>query len=263
MNIAPAVAVRNIRTAAGVRIRLRVKRNMGFGTLFIGYFLILNLTYYGATDLIAGIVMMMAFYKLRTVNKYFSFAILPSALFALVGVPELIELGAKMFGGDLSFILNYTAAPRYLVICMISILMMKGIEKVAREVEVYKTAKSARNVQPLIYLVFVGMMILELPITYGEESKWIALAGLIFLLGVIVDVWLVSPYLQDAESGKTFSFAATKKNVQKFHLLAEEEKEKLCVFCRKNKVDLIDMKCNEDPVKPFMEFFRRRERHKQ
>ena len=69
--------------------------------------------------------------------------------------------------------------------------------------------------------------------------------------------------LLDAESGKTFSFAATKKNVQKFHLLAEEEKEKLCVFCRKNKVDLIDMKCNEDPVKPFMEFFRRRERHKQ
>lgn len=156
---------------------------MGFGTLFIGYFLILNLTYYGATDLIAGIVMMMAFYKLRTVNKYFSFAILPSALFALVGVPELIELGASLFGRDFSLILNYTAAPRYLVICMISILMMKGIEKVAREVEVYKTAKSARSVQPFIYLVFGGMMILELPITYGEESKWIALAGLIFLLG--------------------------------------------------------------------------------
>ena len=42
---------------------------MGFGTLFIGYFLVLNLVNYGATDLIAGIIMMMEFYKLRTVNK--------------------------------------------------------------------------------------------------------------------------------------------------------------------------------------------------
>lgn len=31
------------------------------------------------------------------------------------------------------------------------------------------------------------------------------LAGLIYLLGVIVDVWLIAPYLQDAESGK-FTF---------------------------------------------------------
>jgi hypothetical protein len=156
---------------------------MGFGILLTGYFLILNLTYYGATDLISGIVMMMAFYKLRTVNKYFSFGVLPSALFALVGVPELVELAAKLFGKDLSYILTYTAAARYLIICIISILMMKGIHKVSEEVEVYKTAKNARNVQPFIYLVFGGMMILELPITFGDEVKWIAPVGLIFLLG--------------------------------------------------------------------------------
>lgn len=33
-----------------------------------------------------------------------------------------------------------------------------------------------------------------------------AFAGLVFLLGTVVDVWLVAPYLQDAESGK-FTFA--------------------------------------------------------
>lgn len=68
--------------------------------------------------------------------------------------------------------------------------------------------------------------------------------------------------IMDAESGKSFSFAATKKNVKDFYFFAEKEKEKLCAFCRKNKVDLIDMESNEDLVKPFMEFFRRRERHK-
>ncbi len=156
---------------------------MGFGILLIGYFLILNLPYYGATDLISGIIMTMAFYKLRTVNKYFSFAILPSALFAAVGVPELIEMMASMFGGDLSVILTFTAAPRYLIICILSVLMMKGIEKVSLEVEVYKTAKNARRVQPFMYLVFGGMLIMELPFTFGDESRWLGVVGLIFLLG--------------------------------------------------------------------------------
>lgn len=156
---------------------------MGFGILMIGYFLILNLPFYGATDLISGIIMTMAFYKLRTVNKYFSFAILPAALFAAVGVPELIEMMASLFGMDMSALLFYTAAPRYLVLCILSVLMMKGIEQVSKEVEVYKTAKNARNIQPFIYLVFGGMLILELPFTFGDESKWIALAALIFLLG--------------------------------------------------------------------------------
>ena len=156
---------------------------MGFGILVIGYFLILNLPFYGATDLISGIIMTMAFYKLRTVNKYFSFAILPAVLFAIVGVPELIEMMASLFSLDLSVILTYTAAPRCLILCILSILMMKGIEKVSEEVEVYKTARNARNVQPFIYLVFGGMLILELPFTFGDESKWLGVAGLIFLLG--------------------------------------------------------------------------------
>lgn len=156
---------------------------MGFGILMIGYFLILNLTYYEATDLIAGIIMLMAFYKLRTVNKYFSFAILPAALFAAVGIPELVAITASFFARDLTAILNYTAAPRCLLLCILSILMMKGIHKVSEEVEVYKTAKNAKNVQPFIYLVFGGMLILELPFTFGDGSKWIYLAGLIFLLG--------------------------------------------------------------------------------
>ena len=156
---------------------------MGFGILMIGYFLILNITYYEATDLIAGIIMLMAFYKLRTVNKYFSFAVLPAALFAAVGIPELVAITASFFARDLTAILNYTAAPRCLLLCILSILMMKGIHKVSEEVEVYKTAKSAKNVQPFIYLVFGGMLILERPLTFGDASKWIYLAGLIFLLG--------------------------------------------------------------------------------
>lgn len=39
-----------------------------------------------------------------------------------------------------------------------------------------------------------------------KSSSSATLSGLMFLLGVIVDVWLIAPYLQDAESGK-FTFA--------------------------------------------------------
>ena len=39
----------------------------------------------------------------------------------------------------------------------------------------------------------------------SKNSSCTTLSGLIFLLGVIVDVWLIAPYLQDAESGK-FTF---------------------------------------------------------
>ena len=42
---------------------------MGFGLLFIGYFFLLNLTYFEYTDLLGALVMFLAFYKLQTVNK--------------------------------------------------------------------------------------------------------------------------------------------------------------------------------------------------
>lgn len=40
----------------------------------------------------------------------------------------------------------------------------------------------------------------------AKNSSLSTLSGLVFLLGIIVDVWLIAPYLQDAESGK-FTFA--------------------------------------------------------
>ena len=41
---------------------------------------------------------------------------------------------------------------------------------------------------------------------HARNSSAKTFSGLIFLLGIIADVWLIAPYLQDAESGK-FTFA--------------------------------------------------------
>ena len=62
---------------------------MGFGTLFIGYFLLLNLTYYGFTDVIAASVMLLGLYKLSPVNKYFRAAALSSGVFLAFSLGEL------------------------------------------------------------------------------------------------------------------------------------------------------------------------------
>ena len=136
---------------------------MGFGILFIGYFLLLNLTYYGYTDIIAGLIMLMAFYKLRSVNKYFAIGIFPSALFAVIGIPELIEALGAVFGTDISYILDYTAAPRYLIIGLITVLLLMGIESVAREVDAMKTAIRAKVTTPFAYIVFIAAVIMEFP----------------------------------------------------------------------------------------------------
>ena len=44
---------------------------MGFGTLFIGYFLLLNITMPGVSDIIATLVMLLGLYRLQMVNGKF------------------------------------------------------------------------------------------------------------------------------------------------------------------------------------------------
>jgi hypothetical protein len=59
---------KNISIAAGQRIRREALTDMGFGMLFIGYFLLINITYFEYTDIIAAMLMLMAAYKLSFVN---------------------------------------------------------------------------------------------------------------------------------------------------------------------------------------------------
>ncbi|MBP5182694.1 MAG: DUF58 domain-containing protein, partial [Lentisphaeria bacterium] len=66
--------------------------------------------------------------------------------------------------------------------------------------------------------------------------------------------------LLDAESGKSFSFSAAGKNREKFRLAAEKEEQTVQELCRRSKVDLIDVRCGEDLVKPLMSFFRSRKK---
>ena len=62
---------------------------MGFGILFIAYFLLLNIAYFSFTDIIAGLALTLALNKLSPVNKYFKYSQIPSGVFSLLGLVEL------------------------------------------------------------------------------------------------------------------------------------------------------------------------------
>lgn len=134
---------------------------MGFGTLFVGYFLLLNLTYFGFTDLIAGLVMLMALYKLMSVERNFTFAACGAGVFALLGVVELYNEVARMFfrGGT---VLEAALAPaRYLLIALITVFMLIGIRSLAREVALTALATRCSVTMPISAAAFGIAAILE------------------------------------------------------------------------------------------------------
>ena len=63
---------------------------MGFGTLFVGYFLLLNVGYTYYTDALAAAIMLYAFYRLSSINKPFRRAAFAAGAFLVFGLSELI-----------------------------------------------------------------------------------------------------------------------------------------------------------------------------
>lgn len=136
---------------------------MGFGLLFIGYFLLLNLTNPGYTDLIAGLITVMAFYKLSSVNKYFRMNIVPSVMLSVFGAFELFCEFADMFGINTAAIESYLPAPRYLLVGVLTLIMLIGIEDVANEVDAIETKFKAKIARPISLVLFPVCAVLEFP----------------------------------------------------------------------------------------------------
>lgn len=170
---------------------------MGFGILFIGYFLLLNLTYYGYTDLISALVIFMAFYKLQPVNKYFRFGLIPAGLFGAVALVELVEALMSSFSVDLSFLIDYTAASRYFLIGFISVYMLMGIESIAREVDATTTRTRARVALPLSYILFAAATVFEFPYVgdlIPPKALTYVATSLLFLMFILMIMNLITIY---------------------------------------------------------------------
>ena len=162
---------------------------MGFGTLFIGYFLILNLTYFGYTDTIAALIMMLGLYRLSSVNRDFKFSMVFSIAYALIGTVELFEAVYSMFNPSFNtdVLVSYVAPFRYLAIGFLTAFMLLGIKSVAEEVGLYNLSRRARIQLPFCYTLFALMAITEFP-ALGSilPTKILSIAAIFLLLFVFV-----------------------------------------------------------------------------
>jgi len=162
---------------------------MGFGTLFIGYFLLLNIAFFGFTDLIVGLILLLALYKLMPIEQSFKRAAVLLIPFSVLGLFELVLEIYTMFAGEagLSAVFGIMGMIRYLLLAPISFLILYGIELLAKEVELPALRDKARWVKVASLVAFALSMILEIP---GLDSiispKALAVLSFIVLLGSFI-----------------------------------------------------------------------------
>lgn len=116
---------------------------MGFGILFIGYFLVLNFPYCEFTDAVAAALIMYALYKLSYINRSFKLSYYASAAFVLLGIFELSVAAIDMFSpiADGSMLILLPALIRHLTLAFLSFLMLMGMREVASEVGLTSLSK--------------------------------------------------------------------------------------------------------------------------
>ncbi len=157
---------------------------MGFGTLFFGYFLLLNLTYFGYTDLIAALIMLMGLYKLCSVNAKFKVAAISSAVFGAFGAAELFVNLFSTFSPAFKEekILLYITPVRYLLIAMISAYILFGITEVAAEVGLKPLHFKAKLYSKVSLVAFLVAAIFDLPLLSFIPGKALVIISVFILL---------------------------------------------------------------------------------
>ena len=138
---------------------------MGFGTLFIGYFLLLNLTYSAFTDLIAALIIALGLYKLTTVERNFKLGFFASFGLDAIGLLELIEKMYTMFfpSANTAAFISYISIPKYIIISMLTIFILKGIESLAEELEITKLRSRAKLLSPISLFIYGILTLLAIP----------------------------------------------------------------------------------------------------
>ena len=156
---------------------------MGFGTLFIGYFLLLNLTYYSVTDVIAAAVMLLGLYKLSGVNAYFRYASIATGVFLAFSLGELGIFTYEMFLRPINspLFISCVSMMRALIIGSLTVIMLRGIQEVSGEVSLSGVPERAKRLSIISSVTYLLWIVLELPISFINDYV-LAVASLITLL---------------------------------------------------------------------------------
>ena len=136
---------------------------MGFGILFIGYFLLLNIAYYFYTDAIAAIITLLALHKLSGINRPFKQAMWVALGFSVFACAEFaIEmLCAYSFVPNEAQIHSAVAVLRYGILLALNVLMLGGMREVSSEVGLAKISDKCRRLIYTSAFIYTLDIILE------------------------------------------------------------------------------------------------------
>jgi len=137
---------------------------MGFGTLFIGYFLLLNFVTASLTDAVSASLILYALYKLAPINREFKLASRIAVFFLAVGSAELLFwMFDFLFSIEIpSVIIILTGALKYLSVGALSFVMLRGMAKVSREVKLMPLCYRCEQVSYLTIPIFGVYFILQI-----------------------------------------------------------------------------------------------------
>jgi hypothetical protein len=172
---------------------------MGFGTLFFGYFLLLNITYYSITDLISALIMAMGLYKLSSINIPFKNGFYSSLVFAVIGLFELCLEFISVIAPTMSIIglSRYIQIPRYFMLAVLTSFILLGIQNVAEEVELAELSRRAQRTLVPMLSVYALSAVLEVPLIKPLVSiRILSVTSFILLLATltIVAINLITIY---------------------------------------------------------------------
>ena len=164
---------------------------MGFGILFTGYFLLLNnVSYYMLTDVVAALLMLLAFYKLAYLNRGFSYGFIFCSVFAAFSAFEFVSEAMRMFNilslGE-SFI-SIVGMIRYLLICLTSVFMLFGARDIAREVDLNALAVRCHKGIILTFIIYALNIVWQTSslLGFSPNVKFMALSGFVIILATLI-----------------------------------------------------------------------------
>lgn len=157
---------------------------MGFGVLFFGYALLLNIARFDYTDLIASLILLMGLVKLFPIHPWFKRAAVATGAFSLVGLAEIVLFVLELFGRQMTDFLGawYLVVPRHIALAALTVCILLGIRGVAQEVGLPKLVSRCESSLPLC-IVYVLAIALEIPaLSENVEPRILATVASVLIL---------------------------------------------------------------------------------
>ncbi len=172
---------------------------MGFGTLFVGYFLLLNISYYGFTDIICALVMTFALYKLSPINQGFKRASWVGMAFAVFALFELVLAAIDMFfpSVELGALVSSVGMARSFTVCILTVFMLIGMRDICREVELSNLSVRCNRAIFVTFAVYSLNIIWQTSDLFGNFNvQLVLIVGILIILAtlLLVSVNLISIY---------------------------------------------------------------------